>query len=434
PEPPSEKEAESINVCEICKTFDTSALKLSTFGREPVNAWKRSGFYDPIFRKPSWWSDPDAIPLNYDSGLGPDTADMFKRFKEFQWYHVSVKAFAFPYFKNDLAPMEDHFAVLPYECLCDGLETQHESEQRHHRHMILAVKRNCVKRFQKIWSIKIRSPDHRNNRGKVLKKIRDAHHLAATIHYVGQRRSTCDGKHLNETCEGQCSHYWLNRPVYPHGILGMCTLYPGGLQEYVLVRNRSKLVLPWKDIAELNSQHKYAVPISALNLPIQYCVVPVRHDLQPWAILEQSQEEYPFKLWMYETEKCLVFKLNPELQNLPKDEWYRTHAEGGNCFCASIVHNWYELTFSQQKTMRQLKILNENLQRRLKNVEEELETVKKEKLNMKLQLEQVKKEKLTVERELEQVKLNAESEKTKQRMLDSMQENSVLVQENKKND
>ncbi|GBN58728.1 hypothetical protein AVEN_145196-1 [Araneus ventricosus] len=51
PEPPSEKEAESINVCEICKTFDTSALKLSTFGEEPNQHLETVGFYDPIFQK-----------------------------------------------------------------------------------------------------------------------------------------------------------------------------------------------------------------------------------------------------------------------------------------------------------------------------------------------------------------------------------------------
>ncbi|GBN19754.1 hypothetical protein AVEN_261824-1 [Araneus ventricosus] len=383
------------------------------FGREPVEAWKRSGFYDPVFRNPSWWSDPDAIPLDDESGLGADTANMFKRFLELRWYHVIVKAFAFPYFKNDLAPVADHFAVLPYECLCDGLETQDESEHKHHRHMILAVQKKYVKRFKQIWGNKIRSPDHWNHRGKVLKQIRDAHHLASTIRYVGQRQSTCDGKKLNETSEGRCSHYWLNRPVYPHGILGMCTLYPGGLREYVLVRNRSKLVLPWKDITELNPQRKYVVPISVLDMAVRYCVVPVRRDLQPWAILEQGREEHPFKLWMYETGKCLVFKSNPELQNLSKDEWYRTHAEGGNCFCASIVNDWYELTFAQQKTMRQLKALEKKLQRRLKNVE-------KEKLNLK--------------REVERVKLNAEyeSENAKQRMLDLMQENSVLFQENER--
>ncbi|GBN78006.1 hypothetical protein AVEN_213744-1 [Araneus ventricosus] len=46
--PPSEKEVveekELIQVCDICKTSDASALKLSMFGREPVEAWKRSGF------------------------------------------------------------------------------------------------------------------------------------------------------------------------------------------------------------------------------------------------------------------------------------------------------------------------------------------------------------------------------------------------------
>ncbi|GBM56813.1 hypothetical protein AVEN_227327-1 [Araneus ventricosus] len=308
--------------------------------------------------------------------------------------------------------------------------------------MILAVKKNYVKRFQQIWSNTIRSPDHWNHRGKVLKKIRNAHHLAATIRYVEQRRSICDGKNLNETCQGQCSHYWLNRPVYPHGILDMCTLYPGGLREYVLVWNRLKLVLPWKDIVELNPQHRYVVPISALDIPVRYCVVPVHRDIQPWVILEQGREEYPFKLWMYETEKCLVLKSNPELKNLSKDEWYRTHAEGGNCFCTSIVNDRYELTFAQQKAMRQLKALNEKLQRRMENVE-------KEKLNLERELEQVKfnaeyesentnrrmvnveKEKLNLERELEQAKLNAEyeSENTKQRILDLTQENSVLFQE-----
>ncbi|GBN19753.1 hypothetical protein AVEN_261823-1 [Araneus ventricosus] len=67
------------------------------FGREPVEAWKRSGFYDPVFRNPSGWDDPDAIPLDDESGLGADTANMFKRFEELRWYDISVKAFAFPY-------------------------------------------------------------------------------------------------------------------------------------------------------------------------------------------------------------------------------------------------------------------------------------------------------------------------------------------------
>ncbi|CAL1301799.1 unnamed protein product [Larinioides sclopetarius] len=105
----------------------------------------------------------------------------------------------------------------------------------------------------------------------------------------------------------------------------MCTLYPGGLKEYVFKQNYSRLVEPWINIVQLNQQRKYTVPIWALKMPTQYCITPIRSDLQPC----KEEDDGFFRLCSYEKNQYLTFK--PNLERLPKEEWNQTQMEGGNC-------------------------------------------------------------------------------------------------------
>ncbi|GBM91831.1 hypothetical protein AVEN_15708-1 [Araneus ventricosus] len=189
-----------MEICELCKQFDATSLKLSLLGRELNPEWKRVGFYDSVLERPSWWNG--SIPFSEECGLGTDTSGIFERFGEFQFYHVEIKIYAFSNFVKELKKVQQNLAVLPFWCLCDT-----------DRYMILAVKKNFVKRFKSIWQIR---PRNQISDGKRLKKINEPHQLAAAIYYIGQ---------------SNVNHYWINRPVYPHAELAMCTLFPEGFKK-----------------------------------------------------------------------------------------------------------------------------------------------------------------------------------------------------------
>ncbi|GFT87667.1 hypothetical protein TNCV_1410581, partial [Trichonephila clavipes] len=42
--------------------------------------------------------------------------------QDMEWFHIMVKHDAFPIFCRELETIRDEFVLLPFWCLCDGLE------------------------------------------------------------------------------------------------------------------------------------------------------------------------------------------------------------------------------------------------------------------------------------------------------------------------
>ncbi|KAF8784096.1 hypothetical protein HNY73_011676 [Argiope bruennichi] len=359
-----------FSVCYPCKNFNADSLKFSMFGVKQYPKWKKLGFYDahPL-SKPHWWVDENTIPLSEESGLGTDTAVIFKRFDEFEFYHISLKPLVFPLLEKYLEPIKGHVAVLPYQCLCYGLKSVYNKnnkrpEHQHHRHMILAVRKPYAKQFRKIWTNSIKHPKFKGEKGKLLVHIKDALHLADVIHYLGQRQASCDGKSLNEDSSG--SHYWIFRPIYYHGVMGMCTLFSGGLKQFFNFRYRPNKVLPWKDIVQLNDFGKYTVPVWAVQSKIHHCVIPVRRDLQPRSVTDEPTNDY--KLWLYETNEIMTFERDPGLLCLSKNEWYANQKNSGNAFFDVVGGSMHVLTPRQQHIMAQIDSVKREMQRKIDGV------------------------------------------------------------------
>ncbi|GFV98918.1 uncharacterized protein TNCV_200631 [Trichonephila clavipes] len=91
------------------------------------------GFYDSVFEKPNMWIR--GLEFSEASGLGKDVHGVLQRYlsQDMDWFYIMVKHDAFPVFCREMEKIRDEFVLLPFWCLCDGLEGKVQ-----HRHMILA--------------------------------------------------------------------------------------------------------------------------------------------------------------------------------------------------------------------------------------------------------------------------------------------------------
>ncbi|GFT02002.1 uncharacterized protein TNCV_2635901 [Trichonephila clavipes] len=141
-----------------------------------------------------------------------------------EWFHIMVKHDTFPIFCRNMKKIRDEFDLLPFWCLCDGLEGKVQ-----HRHMILACEPESS--FKDIWKHKIRYDFPNKGRAKKCVKIRDAFPLDRTIVYVSQPKTMCDGRIPEKVEEGKhTSHFHINRPMHEHSIVFLCTLFPNGIE------------------------------------------------------------------------------------------------------------------------------------------------------------------------------------------------------------
>ncbi|GFS73056.1 uncharacterized protein TNCV_3606481 [Trichonephila clavipes] len=85
------------------------------------------GFYDSVFEKPDMW--PRGIEFSEASGLGKDVHGILQRYQsqDMEWFHIMVKHDAFPIFCREMETIRDEFVLLPFWCLCDGLEVNEKA-------------------------------------------------------------------------------------------------------------------------------------------------------------------------------------------------------------------------------------------------------------------------------------------------------------------
>ncbi|GBN33681.1 hypothetical protein AVEN_162353-1 [Araneus ventricosus] len=188
--------------------------------------------------------------------------------------------------------------------------------------MILAVKKNFVKRFKSIWQIRPRS---QVSDGKRLKKINEPHHLVAAIYYIGQYN---------------VNHYWINRPVYPHAELAVCTLFLEDLKKCIDYQNQKKNVSEWLNVARIDEFGNYYFPFSEICIPVTNCVIRLRRDME----FSNDNEETNSSLWWYYDDEKMYLKTNPELNDLSKDDWFFHQKRTGNCLFEVLINRMYKLT------------------------------------------------------------------------------------------
>ncbi|GFY61710.1 uncharacterized protein TNIN_226161 [Trichonephila inaurata madagascariensis] len=284
------------------------------------------GFYESVFEKPDMW--PRGLEFSEASGLGKDVHGIIQRYlrQDLDWFHIMVKHDTFPIFCREMESIRDEFVLLPFWCLCDGLEGKIQ-----HRHMILACEPESS--FKEIWKHKIRYDFPNQGRAKKCVKIRDAFHLVRTIVYVSQPKAMCDGR-IPENVEGvkHTSHFHINRPMHEHSIAFLCTLFPNGIERLLVDQNGNKNVVLWDIHAQRGPDKwrhlKWVVPIKVTGWKFIHCQIPFN-----------GQDEAYLTLY---GDKKIVFKPGYSLQIL-KDEMF-------------------VLSPKQQNVMKQLKEIKEKVQ------------------------------------------------------------------------
>ncbi|GFT01901.1 hypothetical protein TNCV_3056501 [Trichonephila clavipes] len=74
--------------------------------------------------------------------------------------------------------------------------------------------------------------------------MKSAFHLVRAIMYVSQPKSSCDkDPDIPDNLMNleQWSHFHINRPLHPHNIASLCTLFPGGIEKLLWEQARWKL-------------------------------------------------------------------------------------------------------------------------------------------------------------------------------------------------
>ncbi|GFU97378.1 uncharacterized protein TNCV_3889931 [Trichonephila clavipes] len=94
------------------------------------------GFYESVFEKPDMW--PRGLEFSAASGLGKDVHGILQRYQsqDMEWFHIMVKHDAFPIFCREMETIRDEFVLLPFWCLCDGLEERLLLEQNGRKNVV----------------------------------------------------------------------------------------------------------------------------------------------------------------------------------------------------------------------------------------------------------------------------------------------------------
>ncbi|GFW95402.1 uncharacterized protein TNCV_2971241 [Trichonephila clavipes] len=316
--PPDYDSFEGVT-CE-CKYFISLPHSMHDHSKDPTYV----GFYDSVFEKHDMW--PRGLEFSEASGLGKDVHGIIRRYlsQDMDWFHIMVKHDAFPIFFRNMEKIRDEFVLLPFWCLCDGME-----DKIQHRHMILACEPESS--FKDIWKHKICYDFPNKGRAKECVKIPDAFHLARTIVYVSQPKAMCDVRIPEKVEEGKhTSHFHINGPMHVHSIVFLCTLFPNGIERLLSEQNGSKNVVLWDIHAECVRDKwrslKWVVHIKVTGWKFIHCQISF------------NDEAY---LTLY-GDKKIYFKPGNSLQIL-KDEMY-------------------VLSHKQQNIMKQLKEVKEKVQ------------------------------------------------------------------------
>ncbi|GFW26014.1 uncharacterized protein TNCV_3316861 [Trichonephila clavipes] len=233
-----------------------------------------------------------------------------------EWFHIMVKHDAFPVFCREMEKIRDEFVLLPFWCLCDGME-----DKIQHRHMILACEPESS--FKDIWKHKIRYDFANKGRAKKCVKIRDAFHLARTIVYASQPKVMCDGR-ITEKVEGEkhTSHFHINRPMLAHSIAFLCTLFPNGIERLLAEQNGSKNVVLWDIHAECVRDKwrnlKWVVPIKVTGWKFILCQIPFNGQEERYLTLHGDKKIYFTPGYSLQILKDRLYVLSPKQQNVMK--------------------------------------------------------------------------------------------------------------------
>ncbi|GFW38955.1 uncharacterized protein TNCV_1829481 [Trichonephila clavipes] len=159
-----------------------------------------------------------------------------------------VKQDVFDTFPKEMEKIRDQCVILPFWCLCDGLVKEKGKIQ--HRHMILACEPESS--FEDVRKGKVRHEFPNSGWAKKCIKIKNAFHLVRSIMYVSQPKSSCDKDKIPDNLMDSVnvSHFHINRPLHPHNIAILCTLFPGGIEKLLWEQLGNKNVSSWEKVAK----------------------------------------------------------------------------------------------------------------------------------------------------------------------------------------
>ncbi|GFV77307.1 uncharacterized protein TNCV_874231 [Trichonephila clavipes] len=205
------------------------------------------GFYDSLLEKPEMWEEG----VTFQNGLGKDVWGLVQRYlrQDLMWFHIMVKHDVFDTFRKEMEKIRDQCVILSFWCLCDGLVNEKGKVQ--HRHMILACEQESS--FEDVWKGKSVVMNFQTAVGpKKCIKIKNAFHLVRTIMYVSQPKSSCDKDKIPDNLMDSLnlSHFHINRPLHPHNIAILCTLFPGGIEKLLWEQLGNKNVSSWEKVAK----------------------------------------------------------------------------------------------------------------------------------------------------------------------------------------
>ncbi|KAG8174894.1 hypothetical protein JTE90_020624 [Oedothorax gibbosus] len=348
--------------CPTCYDHHKNGVLQHMDGRTRHEEWGTS-FYSPFPEDPLFFQDhgPNHVRFSEESGLGLCAYNIFQCYLsgEYAFYHLMVRAHVWWDFMTRDWPGV-HF--LPYSTLCDGFHKEDgedpEDEERdegrvHHRHLIVAMKRDDVAFFKQQWqqvAYRRRPPRTvdkggpvRRQRNKLCVSVDDANHLMYVLAYNSKPKGICDGYgNKDETTSG--SHYWIFRELSPCAKLSLAALWEQGHATLVSKRHReSSLVNYFYHVEEVNN--KWQVQLAYLAMKEKKCVLPFAKGFElcdEWAANRPT-------VYLYGRAKYLRYV--PELCKLRYDAWLRHQIQTGNNFWACVGHEYYTLEHYQTRCM-----------------------------------------------------------------------------------
>ncbi|GFW02661.1 uncharacterized protein TNCV_2456751 [Trichonephila clavipes] len=261
-------------------------------GRRKDRLSEYVGFYDSLFEKPEMWEEG----VEFQGGLGKDVWGIVQRYlrQDLMGFHIMVRHDMFDTFRKEMEKIQDQFVLLPFWCLCDGLRSGQEMHQDE-----------------------------------------SAFHLVRTIMYVSQPKSSCDKNPDNLRNPEQLSHFHINRPLHPHSIAFLCTLFPGGIEKLLWEQVGNKNVVKWEKTtrrrADAWGHFKWNAPLHVTGWKFLNCVIPYRY--------EETEEWTPLYLNLYGNKKLHLKEGNNRR----------------NCSFQRIKDEMYVLSRKQQNMMNEIK-------------------------------------------------------------------------------
>ncbi|KAG8174910.1 hypothetical protein JTE90_020640 [Oedothorax gibbosus] len=288
-------------------------------GRERNKLWALWAFYDPYPKDELFFRDcgPKHVRFSEESGLG---------LCAFNIYHC---------FMSDKRKA--------------GKEDELNEMRIHHRHLLVAMKRDRVASFKAEWkSVAFRECMPAEDRGGPVRRQRDklcvsmdsASHLMYAIAYVSGPRATCDG---NKDATASGSHYWMFQELSSCAKLSLAALFEGGHATLVSKRHRVSNLANFYEHVERANKH-WQVRLKHLAMPEKNCVLPLARGYEmsdTWA------EDCPV-VYVYGRAKYL--KCVPELGKLEYDAWLRHQLRTGNHFWYGLRDEYYVLEYYQTRS------------------------------------------------------------------------------------